>query len=70
MTEPKTVILVFQMLLMVMLAFWFGVGGYVLHISGDLKPAWKKTKELAIELSLLGVFLIPLGVIVICAALG
>ena len=70
MMEPETVVMLVRVFLLAFTVFWIALGGYILHISGDLKPAWKKTKELAIELSLLGVFLIPLGVIVICAALG
>jgi hypothetical protein len=65
-----TAVIAFQVFLWAMITFWIVLGGYVLHISGDLKPAWKKTKDLAIELSLLGPFLIPLVVVLICETLG
>ena len=68
--DAETVVFGFRVFLFGMLVSWILTGGYILYIAGDLKPAWKKTKEGAILLSLLGVFLIPLVIVVICETLG
>jgi len=72
MMEAETVVFGFQVFLWVFLFFWFfGIGGFLLHIKWyKVKEGWKRTKDIAIQLSLLAPFLIPLAVVALCEIFG
>jgi len=69
---PHEVIDVFVICLWAFLSFWvFGVGGLLLSVNWwRVKRIGKQAKEIAIDLSILGPFLIPLAVWILCETLG